>query len=108
MFSRKNLIIFLTIITIGIHFSRAAADPEIRILFLLNGLGYLALVWAYFAPQMADRKNLIRKTYLGFTVVTILFYGVWVAMSGDWTLPLGPIDKVVELILVGLLWQDRT
>ena len=107
MLSRKNLTIILTVITAVIHFSRAAADPEIRILFLLNGLGYLALAWAYFAPQLLTRKSLIRKIYLGFTLVTILFYGIWVAMSGDWILPIGPIDKIAEIILFVLLWRDN-
>ncbi len=108
MFSRMNQIIALTAFTAGVHFSRAAADPEIRILFILNGLGYFALVWAYyFAPQLASRRSLIRKIYLGYTTVTILFYGIWVAMSGDWTLPLGPIDKLAEIILLVQLWKDK-
>jgi hypothetical protein len=28
-------------------------------------------------------------------------------MSGDWTVPLGPIDKLIEGTLIGLLWRER-
>ena len=38
------VLIILTIITALIHFERAIQDPDIRILFILNGLGYFALL----------------------------------------------------------------
>jgi hypothetical protein len=28
-------------------------------------------------------------------------------MSGEWTVPLGPVDKLIEVILIGLLWREE-
>jgi hypothetical protein len=105
--NRRLLIIVLTAVTAVIHFSRAAADPEIRVLFILNGLGYLALLGAYYAPQLSAQHSRVRAVFLGYTAVTILLYLVWVVMSGSWTFPLGPLDKVIEILLIGLLWRDK-
>jgi len=33
-------------------------------------------------------------------------YLVWGVMSGEWARPLGPIDKLVEVALISLLWRD--
>jgi hypothetical protein len=49
----------------------------------------------------------VRWALIGYTAVTIVLYGVWGAMSGDWTVPLGPIAKLIEGTLIGLLWRDR-
>ena len=106
--STKWLIIILTLLTALIHFSRAAADPEIRVLFLLNGLAYLILVAAYYAPvPVLQRQNRrIRSVFIAFTLLTIVLYFVWVAMSGEWNTPIGPIDKIIEILLVILLWRS--
>ncbi|HET9221802.1 MAG TPA: hypothetical protein VFO07_04825 [Roseiflexaceae bacterium] len=101
-------IIVLALTTAAIHFSRAAADPEISVLFTLNGLGYLALVAALYAPLSltASKRRLLRGILIGYTAVTIALYLVWGLMSGEWAIPLGPIDKLVEVALIGLLWRD--
>ncbi len=50
----------------------------------------------------------MRRGLIGYAVATIALYAVWGFMSGDWNIPLGPIDKLIELALVALLWQaDR-
>ena len=41
-----------------------------------------------------------------YTAVTIVLYFVWGVMSGEWAVPVGPIDKVVEAVMVGLLWRE--
>jgi hypothetical protein len=76
-------------------------------LFILNGLGYLALLGAYYAPQLFAQRSRVRKLFVGYTAVTILFYLIWVVMSNDWTFPLGPLDKVIEILLIGLLLRDN-
>jgi hypothetical protein len=48
--SSQIALIVLTIITALIHFERAIEDPDIRILFILNGLGYFALLAAFYMP----------------------------------------------------------
>ena len=106
--SRQLAIILLALTTAAIHFSRAAADPEISVLFTINGLGYLALVGLLYAPweQVAKRRRLVCGIFIGYTAVTIALYLVWGVMSGEWALPLGPIDKLVEVALISLLWRD--
>jgi hypothetical protein len=99
-------IIVLTVATAAIHFSRAIADPEIRVLFILNGLGYLALLSAIYLPfpWFAGRRKLADRLLIGYAALTIILWGVWVAMSGEAT-ALGIVDKLIEIALIGLLWR---
>jgi hypothetical protein len=101
-------IIVLTVATAAIHFSRAIADPEIRVLFILNGLGYLALLSAIYLPfpWFAGRRKLAHRLLIGYVALTIILWGVWVAMSGEAT-ALGIVDKLIEIALIGLLWWQR-
>jgi hypothetical protein len=87
-----------------IHFSLLFPDA----LFILNGLGYLALLAAYFLPiDLAKRNhNLVRWIFIVFTFVTIL---AWVAI-GDKSWPagsLGYLTKLIEVALIILLVLDR-
>jgi len=96
-------IIILTLGTALIHFSLLFPD----VLFILNGLGYLALLAAYFLPIDLARNNhnLVRWLFIIFTVVTIL---AWVAM-GNKSWPggsLGYLTKLIEIVLIGLLVVD--
>ncbi len=97
-------IILLTLATAAIHFSLLFPDP----IFIMNGLGYLALLAAYFLPLpiAKDNPRLVRWVFLGFTVVTII---AWAAI-GDKSWPagaLGYITKLIEIVLLVLLWNDR-
>lgn len=97
-------IIVLTLITASVHFTLLFPDP----VFILNSLGYLTLLAAYFLPVpiAKDNRRLVRWIYMGFIVVTIL---AWVAI-GDKSWPagaLGYFTKIVELVLLALLWNDR-
>ena len=96
-------IIVLTLATAFIHFSLLFPD----VLFILNGLAYLTLLALYFLPIPIARENraLVRWAFMGFIVITIL---AWVAI-GDKSWPsgaLGYLTKVIELVLLGLLWQS--
>ncbi len=104
--SSKIALIVLTIITALLHFQRAIADPDIRILFILNGLGYFALLAAFYMPAFQKHHKLARWTFVGYTAVTILLYFVWVAMSADWTVPVGPIAKVIEAVMIYLIVRE--
>ena len=97
-------ILLATLATAAIHFSLLFPD----VLFILNALGYLTLLAAYFLPFDLTRKyhNLVRWLFMGFTLVTILG---WVAI-GDKSWPagsLGYITKLIEVVLIGLLLVDR-
>jgi hypothetical protein len=100
------VLIVLTVITALIHFQRAIADPDIRILFILNGLGYFALLAAFYLPAFQRFHSLVRWTFIVYTAVTILLYFVWGVMSGEWTIPLGPIAKIVEAAMIVILWRE--
>ena len=38
--------------------------------------------------------------------ISILLYFVWVAMSGEWTIPLGPVAKIVEGAMIMILLRE--
>lgn len=107
MLTRNQIaIILLAIATAIIHFGRATVDPEIRVMFILNGLGYLVLVALLYLPQFQSRRALIRNILMVYTAITILFYFIWVAMSGEWNAPAGPFAKLIETALLYLLWRE--
>jgi hypothetical protein len=62
-----------------------------------------------YAPlaQLEPHRRRVRWTLMGYAAVTIVLYGVWGALSGEWTVPLGPVDKLIEVILIGLLWREE-
>ena len=97
-------IILTTLATALIHFSLLFPD----VLFIMNGLGYLTLLAAYFLPIDLARKNhnLVRWLFVAFTLVTIL---AWIVM-GDKSWPagsLGYLTKLIEVVLIILLLVDR-
>jgi hypothetical protein len=96
-------IIILTLATALIHVSLLFPN----VLFILNGLGYLTLLAAFFLPVelLRERHSLVRRAFIAFTVVTIL---AWV-LIGDTSWPdgaLGYVTKIVELLLLVLLVAD--
>jgi hypothetical protein len=93
-------IILLALATAGIHFSLVFPS----VMFILNALGYLTLLAAYFLPLpfVKENRDLVRWIFIGFTAVTILG---WVAI-GDKSVTLGYITKAIEVVLIALLWFD--
>lgn len=102
-------IIVLAVATAAIHLALAVGaytrsnDTTTFIMFSLNGLGYLALLVATFVPLPVAKDNpkLVRWVFIGFTAVTILG---WVAIGARNTI--GYVDKLVELVLIALLWLE--
>jgi len=97
-------IILAALATALIHFSLLFPNP----LFILNGLGYLALLAAYFLPiDIAKRYHkLARWAFIAFTFVTIV---AWAAI-GDKSWPagsLGYLTKLIEVVLIVLLLVNR-
>lgn len=82
------------------------------IMFTLNGVGYLALLAAYFLPVpfLQERRNLVWWAFVGYTTLTII---LWVIM-GDKNFVAGTSSatgyyaKVAELLLLGFLFADRS
>ncbi len=116
-------IIILTLFTAFLHLA-AAFDKQLfkegpDPLFILNGLGYLGLVAIYFLPIafLQQRHELIRRVYIGYAVLTILAWiFIWVIQSViiqgvpffSHDSLYGVPAKITELILIGLLWTDRS
>jgi hypothetical protein len=101
---RQIAIILLTLATAAVHLvllniSSGGLDP----LFTLNGLGYLGLLALYFLPIpiARDNRGLVRWLFLAFTAVTVI---AWLAIG--LRVPLGYVDKAIELVLMVMLWID--
>jgi len=100
-------IIILALATAFIHLYLAVemmTSGQGGFMFVLNGLGYLALLGALFLPIpfLAGYRPLIRIVFIIYTVITIL---AWAAVG--MRTPIGFIDKVVEVALVVLLLLYR-
>jgi hypothetical protein len=71
--------------------------------FILNGLGYIALLAALFLPipQIARYRNVVRFVLVGYAALTIF---LWILLGAR--TPIGYIDKVIEIALISLLLLD--
>ena len=92
----------IAVMTLGtalIHFRLNFPDP----VFILNGLGYLALLAALFLPipQIARYRNVVRFVLIGYAALTIF---LWVLIGAR--TPIGYIDKIIEIALISLLLLD--
>jgi hypothetical protein len=115
-------IIVTVLITAGLHLATAfdkilfpeSPDP----LFILNGLGYLGLLGAYFLPIQffQNRHKLVWGALGAFTILTIvawlvIWVGFYVIRDGysffDHDSIYGIPAKIDELILLALLWNDK-
>jgi hypothetical protein len=69
-------------------------------LFILNALGYLALLAALILPipVISDYRNLTRWVLVGYTALTIF---LWVLVGARNSI--GYADKIIELALIVLL-----
>ncbi|MCA1847656.1 MAG: hypothetical protein LC704_01475 [Actinobacteria bacterium] len=86
----------LTLATASIHLQLAFPDP----VFILNGLGYLALLAALYLPvsRLARYRNAVRWVLVGYTALTIF---LWILLGAR--TPIGYIDKAIEITLILLL-----
>ncbi len=92
-------IIVLTLATATVHLYLGLRGLP---LFVLNGLGYLALLAALYlpVPQLAPYRNAVRWVLVGYTALTIV---LWLVITGGASNATGYIDKVVEVLLIALL-----
>jgi len=108
--NNQYVIVLSGLVTAFLHlflFSRLGPDP-----IVLNGLGYLALLGAYFLPIPIFQQN--HKTVwwvlAGYTVLTFV---LWVIL-GDKSFALnfsnaaiGYYAKIAEIILFISLWSEK-
>jgi len=105
---RKALIIVLTLVTAAVHLSFFLSDPGGGLIYGLNALGYVGLLALLYLPLpfLTPYRRWVRWLLIGFTALTIVAYLIFGVINREWTVPLGPIDKLIEVVLIGLLWQE--
>jgi hypothetical protein len=98
----------LTLATAGIHLAYTTTHFD-GIMMALSGLGYLTLLALLYLPTRAvrERRRLVRDTLVGYTLLVVLGYVAYGVLTGEWSVPLGPIAKVIEIALIGALLQGR-
>lgn len=89
-------IVVLTLATAIIHFTLVFPS----VLFILNGLGFLVLLAALYAPlsMLAPYRGWVRWALLGYTALTVI---LWLIMG--LRAPIGYITKAIEVALIVLL-----
>ena len=104
----RRLIILLALTTAGVHLSFFLADPKGGWIYALNAAGYLALAGIIYlpSPRLEPFRRPARLLLIAYTALTVALYIVVSVSIGEWTIPLGPIDKAMELVLIGLLWRE--
>ena len=116
-------VIILVFATAILHFAAAfdrvlfpdgTPDP----LFTLNGIGYLGLLGAFYLPIpfFQQRHKLVWQVLFGYIILTIVAWLViWVGMNviaqgvpffGHDSV-YGVPAKIIELVLLYLLWQEK-
>ena len=104
----KAIIILLTLATAAIHFSFFVRDPTGELIYGLNALGYLTLLAMLYLPipLLDNLHRMARRILMGYAAITIVAYIIFGLVKHEWTVPLGPIDKLIEVTLIALLWQE--
>jgi len=79
------------------------------IMFLLNGLGYLGLLGAYFLPIgfFQQRHKLVWWIMFGYTILTILLWVIMGDKNFSTISAVGFFAKVFEIELLLFLWADK-
>jgi len=110
MSPRTISIIILTVATAIIHiglafYAMSLGDMTTLAMFLLNGIGYLILLAAYYLPLpiARDYPRLVRLAFIAFTAVTIIGWVAIGARNG-----IAYIDKLIEVVLIVLLITDKS
>ena len=110
--------LFTAILHLAAAFDKALFPDSPDPLFILNGLGFIGLLGAYFLPIkfFQDRHILAWRALFGYAILTIVAWiFIWVIqyviIGGE---PFfghdsiyGVPAKLVELALLGLLWSDK-
>ena len=120
--NRQYLIIVLAVATAALHFAaafdRALFPDGADALFILNGVGYLGLLGAYFLPMAFFQQNhkMVWRALFGFTILTIVAWAViWVGFSVirdgipffSHDSVYGVPAKIIEAALLYILWQEK-
>jgi hypothetical protein len=105
--SSKHYVIILSALATAILHITLFPD----IVFMLNGVGYLGLLGAYFLPVpfFQQRHRLVWWGLAGYTLLTFV---LWVIMGdkqfvAGTSSAIGYYAKAAEILLLIFLWADR-
>ena len=105
----KALIALLTAATGILHllvgFDVMGGFNLINWILVLNGVGYLVLLWLFWTSS-GSRRGTIRWILLAYTLITLVGYFV-INGSAGFQSAMGLIIKGIELLLIILLFLDR-
>lgn len=101
----EGSIIALTIITAIVHLLLAFGNGmlpmgTLPILWLLDGIGYLALLTALYLPSFAAIQPLVRWVLIAYTALTVI---VWFFATHAAYDPFDYTDKLIEIVIILLL-----
>jgi hypothetical protein len=101
--SKSNLrtaILILGGITAVIHIAISFVFGSFDLIFLLNGLGFIGLLWVILHPpeQLKGFKRFFEWTAIAYTLATIVLFFVFNAETGYGAL--GLLTKVDEILLI--------
>jgi hypothetical protein len=99
------VIIGLTLLTAIIHLAMTRSGG---LVMLLNGLGYLGLLVAYYVQFdfLPVKRDWIRWAFMAFAALTIVAYFASWGMD-SFSNPIGLATKIIELGLILMLWRDK-
>ena len=112
------LVVFTAVLHLAAAFDKTLFPDSPDPLFILNGLGFLGLLGAYFLPVrfFQERQSLVRRVLFGYVILTITaWFVIWVGFSVIRDgLPFFSHDsiygipaKIAEFGLLGLLWPEK-
>jgi hypothetical protein len=112
------LVVFTAVLHLAAAFDKALFPESPDPLFILNGLGFLGLLGAYFLPIkfFQDHHKLVWSALFGYAILTIVAWLViWVGFSVIRDgIPFFSHDsiygvpaKIAEVALLGLLWSEK-
>lgn len=115
-FNSNTAIVTLTSLTGLIHLfigivEYSGTGEFLDLMLLLNGISYFSFVIIFTLGFIMDKLNFIKERpkffyiqYMGLTIVTIIsYFVVWGSESFDE--PIGPITKLIEVVLVYFLYD---
>ncbi len=101
----RLIIALLTVITAVIHLVLGIRDFSDMLgkLFVLNAIGYLALLAAFWLDIPKGRAGLVRMLLMAFAAVTLIAYFVFNGSHSFQSVP-GMVTKLDELLLIVALY----
>lgn len=93
-------IMLFTLITAVVHiYMWTFPDEELRVWFLLNGIGYVGLLIALYLPLFYALRRVICYMMIAYTALTVVLY-IFLGQPYD---TLGVFTKAIEVLLIATL-----